>query len=302
VTALHILRAAPLTTLQDAGRFGCLSYGISASGPMDRAAFHRAEAWLGGAGSTAIEFTTAGLSLRVEGGSIGAACDGGDFSLRRNGEKLEWPARMSLKDGDVIDITPGTAGNYGYLRISHEIDVPVLLGSRSTSLVSRLSGFEGRELRAGDLIQLTGPVPRHMSLHPHPKLPGKGPIRVIWGLHADLFDADVRARFISEPFVVSPRIDRMGARLDDRSDVFAAAKILSLVSDAIVPGDIQILGDGTPIVLMRDHQPTGGYPRIATVIDPDLDRMAQMRPGSEVRFAPVTLAEAHALLLRPATP
>ena len=301
MTALHILRAGPLTTLQDAGRFGCLSYGVSASGPMDRAAFHRAAAWLGAAGSTAIEFTTAGLGLRVEGGSIGAACDGGDFALRLNGEELGWPARMSLKDGDVVDITPGPDGNYGYLRISHEVDVPVLLGSRSTSLVSRLGGFDGRELRSGDLIELGGPVPRHMSLHPHPAVPAHGPIRVIWGLHADLFDDDVRARFIAEPFVISQRIDRMGVRLDDQSAVFAAAKILSLVSDAVVPGDIQILGDGTPIVLMRDHQPTGGYPRIATVIDADQDRLAQLRPGSEVRFAPVTLADAHALL-RPRTP
>lgn len=296
MTALHILRAGPLATLQDAGRFGYLRHGISASGPMDRGAFRRAEAWLGSAGSTAIEFTTAGLGLRVEGGSIGAACDGAHFTLRLNGEKLEWPARMSLKDGDVVDIAPGQDGNYGYLRFSQEIEVPVLLGSRSTSLVSRLGGFEGRELRAGDVIRLGNHVPVRMSMHPRPHLPATGPIRVIWGLHADLFDDAVRTQFISEPFVVSQRIDRMGARLEDRAGVFAEARILSLVSDAVVPGDIQILGDGTPIVLMRDHQPTGGYPRIATVVDADLDRLAQLRPGSEVRFKPVRLAEAHALL------
>ncbi|MDP1731733.1 MAG: biotin-dependent carboxyltransferase family protein [Devosia sp.] len=296
MTALRILRAAPLTTLQDAGRFGYLRHGISASGPMDRAAFQRAEAWLGGAGSTAIEFTTGGLSLRVEGGSIGAACDGGEFTLSLNGEKLEWPARMSLKDGDVIDIAPGPAGNYGYFRTSHEVDVPLLLGSRATNLVSRLGGLQGRGLRAGDLIPVGSRVQRRMSMHPRPAMPAKGPIRVIWGLHADLFSDDVREHFISEPFVISHRIDRMGARLEDRAGVFTAAEILSLVSDAVVPGDIQILGDGTPIVLMRDHQPTGGYPRIATVVDADLDRLAQMRPGSEVSFRPVTLAQAYALL------
>lgn len=299
MTALHILRAGPLTTLQDAGRFGHLRYGISAAGPMDRAAFRRTEAWLGGAGSTGIEFTTAGVSLRVEGGSIGGACDGGHFTLHLNGEKLEWPARMSLHDGDVVDITPGYAGNYGYFRLSHEIDVPPLLGSRSTSLVSRLGGFEGRELRAGDVIPLGDHVARRMSAHPRPELPETGPIRVIWGLHADLFSSDVRAHFVTDPFIVSPRIDRMGARLEDRAGVFSGSEILSLVSDAVVPGDVQILGDGTAIVLMRDHQPTGGYPRIATVINADLDRMAQLRPGSEVRFLPVTLAQAHALINSP---
>jgi allophanate hydrolase subunit 2 len=84
----------------------------------------------------------------------------------------------------------------------------------------------------------------------------------------------------------------MGVRLRDPGGVFAGQRRLSLVSDAIVPGDIQILGDGVPIVLMRDHQPTGGYPRIATVVSADLDRFAQMRPGAPVRFRPVTLEHA----------
>jgi allophanate hydrolase len=86
-------------------------------------------------------------------------------------------------------------------------------------------------------------------------------------------------------------------RLDDKHGVFADAHILSLVSDAVVPGDIQILGDGTPIVLMRDHQPTGGYPRIATVISADLDRFAQLRPRDELTFEPITLQKAHQLFL-----
>jgi allophanate hydrolase len=90
-------------------------------------------------------------------------------------------------------------------------------------------------------------------------------------------------------------MDRMGVRLDDIEGVFADVAGLSLVSDAIVPGDIQILGDGTPVVLMRDHQPTGGYPRIATIISADLDRFAQMRPGTRVTFESVTLAHAQNL-------
>jgi len=302
VTTLRILRAGPLTTLQDAGRPGHLRHGISAAGPMDRAAFRRAGAWLGGAGATAIEFTTAGLGLRVEGGAVGCALDGGQFTLRRNGETLAWPARLHLEDGDVVDIAPGPAGNYGYLRLGREIDVPLVLGSRATSLVSRLGGLEGRELRAGDVLHLGDAVAPLPALHPRATPAGAGPVRVLWGLHADLFEAGVRRRFIEETFLVSPRIDRMGARLEDQAGVFAGAQILSLVSDAVVPGDIQILGDGTPIVLMRDHQPTGGYPRIATVIDADLDRMAQLRPGAHVRFAPVTLAEAHAALRGGAAP
>ena len=124
----------------------------------------------------------------------------------------------------------------------------------------------------------------------------EGPIRVVWGLHADLFGSTLRQRFIGSTFHISSRLDRMGVRLEDRQRVFVEERVLSLVSDAIVAGDVQILGDGTPIVLMRDHQPTGGYPRIATVISADLDRFAQLRPGAEVRFEPVTVAHAQALL------
>lgn len=88
----------------------------------------------------------------------------------------------------------------------------------------------------------------------------------------------------------------MGVRLNDSCCVFAATNILSLASDAIVPGDVQVLGDGTPIVLMRDHQPTGGYPRIATIITADLDRFAQFRPGTAIAFTPVTVEHAQDLL------
>lgn len=295
MTAIRIIRAGPLATLQDAGRFGYLRHGISASGPMDRAAYDRAGAWLGGAGSTAIEFTAAGVGFVVEGGSLTVACDGGDFRLRHNGKALAWPARMTLRDGDEVEIAPGAAGNYGYLRFDRELQVPLLLGSRATNVVAGLGGYEGRALRGGDRLSFGSRVRRGVSMHPRPAVTEQGPIRFIWGLHADLFSEDIRQTFIASPFVISPRIDRMGARLEDRSAVFMGAEILSLVSDAVVPGDIQILGDGTPIVLMRDHQPTGGYPRIGTVIDADIDRLAQLRPGSEVSFEPITVAKAQKL-------
>lgn len=298
MTAIVITRAGPLCTVQDAGRFGMLRHGVSASGPMDRAAFERTAMWLGGVGRAGVEFTMAGLSFGVEGGPLGAAFDGGSFTLRLNGEaSAVWPTRLVLKDGDVVEITPGPAGNYGYVRFDRELDVPPLMGSQATNTVAGLGGFRGRALRAGDRLGFGEAAMRGTSLHPSAAKAGEGPVRVIWGLHADLFDARTRERFAGEAFRISPRIDRMGARLEDRAEVFAGLGALSLVSDAVVAGDIQILGDGTPIVLLRDHQPTGGYPRIATVISADFDRLAQMRPGTEVRFEPVTLQKAHALTL-----
>ena len=287
---LRIIGAGPLATLQDAGRPGLLAHGVSASGPMDRAAFERAAGWLGGAGSAGIEFTS-GMAFEVEAGPLAMAADGGAFALAVNGKALAWPARVLLNAGDVVEIRPGAWGNWGYLRFGREIEEAPVLGSRSTNSIAGL----GRRLAAGDRILFGNEVAKRQAPHPRPAERIEGPIRVVWGLHADLFEQRMRQRFVEAPFTVSPRMDRMGVRLHDRSGVFGGMQLLSLVSDAIVPGDMQILGDGTPIVLMRDHQPTGGYPRIATLVSADFDRFAQLRPGTEVRFEPVTLKHAQEL-------
>lgn len=291
--ALTILRAGPLTSIQDAGRFGMLRHGISASGPMDGGAFAQAGALAGG-GRGGVEFTMAGLEIRLERGQCRVGFAGGGFVVKHNGAVLDWPGAVMLDEGDTLAVTPGRWGNYGYLRFDADIDLPLVMGSMGTSSRAQLGGIDGRVLRAGDVIALSEDVGPAMETQP--AAPVTGPIRVIWGLHADLFPQALRQRFLATPFAISSRLDRMGVRLEDAGGVFAEAVALSLVSDAIVPGDIQILGDGTPIVLMRDHQPTGGYPRIATVITADLDRFAQLRPGTPVAFEPVTVEHAHALL------
>ncbi len=263
-TTLTILRAGPLTTLQDAGRFGMLRHGISASGPMDRTGFAAAGAALERAGGTAIEFTQ-GLAFETD-GPLGVA----------------WPEPHQLAAGARVDIPPAP-GNYGYLRFAREIDVPAVLGSRATNVTVGLGGYKGRALKAGDRL-VFGAAGTPVAPPPPPP---EGPIRVVWGLHADLFDAALRQRFTETAFRVTATLDRMGVRLDDPAGLFRDQRRLGLVSDAIVPGDIQILGDGAPTVLMRDHQPTGGYPRLATIVDADLDRFAQLRPGTAVSFVAV---------------
>lgn len=290
---LTIMRAGPLTSIQDDGRFGMLRHGISASGPMDRPAF-AAAGQVSGSGRGGIEFTTAGLEVRLASGSCRLGFAGGDFVVRHNGNVQDWPGAVALSAGDSLAVTPGSWGNYGYLRFDGDIVAKTMMGSIATSSRAGLGGLDGRALRVGDVIELTGSgAPPTEPARPEQ---ADGPIRVIWGLHADGFPQALRQRFIAETFTISARLDRMGVRLEDPGGVFAGATVLSLVSDAIVPGDIQILGDGTPIVLMRDHQPTGGYPRIATVATVDLDRFAQLRPGSAVCFTPVTVDHAHQLL------
>ena len=198
MTSITITRAGPLATLQDAGRFGMLAHGISASGPMDQGAFRLAGAMLERESPTAIEFTTAGITITAD-GPVRAACAGGQFKLTVNGNAREWPARLGLDAGDIVEITPGPAGNYGYLRFGRDIAVPQVLGSRSTNLAVGLGGYKGRALRAGDRIEFGeegGPVQMEQAVTED------GPIRVLWGLHADLFDRALRQRFLESAFRV----------------------------------------------------------------------------------------------------
>lgn len=292
--AIIIERAGPLTTLQDAGRFDYLAQGISASGPMDCAAFRRAGLFAGAGEGAGIEFSMLGIDLLLSESELSLGWDGGTFQVAFNGKPHNWPGGLRLKKGDRLNISSGKGGNYGYLRFGGNVDVPNLLGSRSTSLRARIGGLEGRVLTAGDTLRIIGEG--EMPSMPGPAPTADGPIRFIWGLHADVFDAAIREKFVTSRFRISSMMDRMGVRIRDESGVFAEARILSLVSDPVVVGDIQILGDGTPIVLGRDHQPTGGYPRIGTVISADLDRFFQLRPNAEIAFSPIGLDHAQALL------
>jgi len=204
----------------------------------------------------------------------------------------------ALKGGDIIEVAPGISGNYALIRMDHEFLVPEIIKSYATNTVAHLGGFENRLIKAGDDISLSVASGEIQSKVQKSTDDENTPIRFVWGMHAEKFSSHVRNEFLKNTFVISSMLNRMGVRLMDKGNVFKDKLDLSLVSDAIVPGDVQILGDGTPIVLMRDHQPTGGYPRIATVISADLDRFSQLRPGAEVEFCAVSVDHAHKLLKR----
>jgi biotin-dependent carboxylase-like uncharacterized protein len=300
IDAIRIRAAGPGTTIQDDGRPGLLAYGLSASGPMDRSAFAEAAQALETVGSAGLEISASGIEFILEGKAelrIGAA--GGRFAATLDGDPLDWPFSTVWKPNQVLRIVPGRAGNFAYLRFSRELAIPPVLGSRATNVRAALGGLDGRALRAGDLLPL-GPAAVRPPLQIRPTSLQE-PLHVTWGLHADVFEPEVRQAFLESAFAVSGAMDRMGMRLDDPSGVFHDAARLGLVSDLAVPGDIQILGDGTPVVLGRDHQPTGGYPRIATIVPPDLDRLFQLRPGTLVSFESVSLEHAARLVRGRAT-
>ncbi|MFC7052103.1 biotin-dependent carboxyltransferase family protein [Hansschlegelia quercus] len=297
MASLEIRTAGPGCTVQDAGRRGHLRYGVTAAGPMDPLAFSVANKALGQDGeAAAIEVSLGGIELVARDAAVTVAIAGGAFSVSIEGRALPASVTLTLKPDETLRIRAGAAGAWCYLAVAGGIDVPAILGSRATHTRAGLGGFEGRALKAGDRLAIgeSGRGAREPAEIVARWLdrPAKD-IRVILGPQADFFAEDQIAAFFTGPWVLSPRSDRMAGFLD--GPVLTHAKGHDIVSDGVVMGAVQVPGDGRPIVLMADRQPTGGYPKIATVIGPDLGRFAQIRPGAPFRFRAVTIEEAVAV-------
>ncbi len=299
---IRILRAGPQITIQDVGRFNQLEFGISASGIMDRKGFYYGVNLLGLSENNAIEITTSGIDFHYEGQNIKAAFSGADFSLYINGKKEKWNNYYNIKNNSKIEIKPGKWGNYGYVQFAKEIKIRPVLASVSTNIIAGIGGIDGRALRKGDIIYLEdenkieNKQKKQKEKIKIPQQRENNIFRFIWGLHQNIFPKQILDNFCQKPFLISANLNRMGVQLIDKEGVFSDFTQLSLVSEPVVVGDIQILGDGTPIILMRDHQPSGGYPRIGTIISSDIDDFLQMRPKSEIYFRPITLEYAQSLL------
>jgi 5-oxoprolinase (ATP-hydrolysing) subunit C len=289
--ALTIIAAGPGVTLQDAGRHGYLRYGVTAAGPMDRLAMATANRAVGIApGATAIEVSLGGIELTADGATLPVAIAGGDFDVSIDGHRLPPAVRLALVPGARLRVRAGGWGAWCYLAVGGRIDVPPMLGSNATHARSALGGIDGRALAAEDVLPVrdVGACESGAATLTAPWLDRSGdPIRVILGPQDDYFSREQIDAFCREPWMISHRSDRMAYFLDGTR--ITPANGLDIVSDGIVMGAIQVLGDGRPMVLMADRQVTGGYPKIATVIGPDQGRLAQLQPGSSVRFAVTTI-------------
>ncbi len=210
-----------------------------------------------------------------------------------DGAALPGAVALTLEPGQSLAVRAGDAGSWGYLAVLGRLDVAPILGSTATHTRSALGGLDGRGLAAGDRLPVAEGRPGEDAPHSlaAPWLQRDGrEIRVVLGPQDDYFAPDQIAAFLAGPWTVSPRGDRMACFLDGTP--LTHAKGHDIVSDGVAMGAIQVPGNGLPIVLMADRQSTGGYPKIATVIGPDLGRLAQVRGGAEVRFRSVTVAEA----------
>jgi biotin-dependent carboxylase-like uncharacterized protein len=294
---IRVLDPGAQTTVQDLGRAGHLRYGIPPSGPMDRAALVLANRLVGnGDGAAALECTVVGPRLEIQ-QACALAVTGAAMPVSIAGAPVPAWATVLVKPGDVVKLGPARAGVRAYVAFSGGLDVPVVLGSRSTYLRGRLGGLGGRPLRRDDVLPLApAPLPARRRVRDRaiPDLSGAPLVRVVLGPQADRFTDEGIAAFLGSEYEMLPQSDRMGARL--RGPRIAHRRGHDIISDGIALGSIQVPGDGQPIVLLVDRQSTGGYTKIATVGSFDIGRLGQVKPGQRLRFEALALADAHRVL------
>lgn len=283
---LEILSTGPGLTVQDAGRPGYQKYAVVRSGAMDRIALESGRLLLGNPpDAAALELSGAALRFQVSGGAARIALSGAPARAIHDGHHLRWPASFELAEGQAVAVSPPAKGNYAYVHIDGGIRTEPVMGSRSTHVRSGLGGFDGRFLRNGDRLPLA-PMSdgiANMCL-PEPDWFGADSIRIVRGANGNLYSDAEWQRFLGTVFCVTAQKDRMGARLSSDPPALPENRGLSGISDAVVRGDIQVDGNGTATVLLADHQPTGGYPRIATIITADFERFAQLPANARFQF------------------
>ena len=303
IAHLKVRDAGMHTTLQDLGRFGFQSMGVPVSGALDSVSLILANRLVGNhANTAALENLYHGATLEVCADSVRVALTGSDTPLQilGNGDTdiIEVPPWHSvlLRRGQVLRVGALKDSVCCYLAVAGGFDIPPCLDSLSTYVRGAFGGFAGRALRPGDALPLVLFNVREdgdQCLPDPPKLDTRQPLRVVLGPQQHHFTDEALQIFLSSSYMVSPQSDRMGMRLDGPRLRHCSG--YNIVSDAIATGAIQVPGSGQPIVLLADHQTTGGYPKIATVISADLPRAGRLRPGDALRFEAIELARAESI-------
>ena len=307
---LEVIEPGVLSTVQDAGRPWAASMGVPRSGACDPLALRVLQRLMGGDRDgvdtpAVLEMSLVGPTLAVReacvvglsGADLGAEATTADGA----GRPLQPGTTALLRAGTTLRFAGAVDGCRAYLGVGRGIDVPLVLGSRSTCLVGRFGGIEGRPLRAGDVLRPVDPgddpslAGRRWpgDRGGHVAHDGGTVLRVVRGPHADLLGADALARLVTTGWSVSVRSDRMGIRLDGPAiRPLAAAELISF---PVTWGAVQLPRTGTPIVLLADHQTVGGYPVPLVVTSVDRPALGQLRATDHVRFRLIDLDEARAL-------
>lgn len=297
MATIKLLQSGPLTTIQDKGRYGYMQYGMMPAGAMDELSMYLANLLVGNqADEAVIEAAYLGPTILFETDEV-IAITGGRCEITLNDLQVPMGRSISVKAGDVLKLSPVTQGLYVYLAFSRGLDVPVIMGSKSTYMRGKLGGLEGRKLRNGDIISL-GETKRDdpkLMLDPYhlPEFKTKRIMRVVLGPQADHFTDEGVTNFLSQDYTITAEADRMGYRLE--GEPIAHKTRPDIISDGIAHGTVQVPGNGLPIILLSDRGTTGGYTKIATVIAPDICSLVQMPPGSVINFDAISVEEANAI-------
>lgn len=301
VAAFEVIEPGMLTTIQDLGRYGFSQFGVPPSGALDAFSFGVGNLLVGNRGEEAgLETTLMGLRIKAL-REVVVAIAGGDLSPALNEETLEMWRTHLLVEGDVIAFKKVQAGCRAYVAVSGGFVVPKIMGSCSTYLSGNFGGLEGRKLRRGDILY-TPDIPTPLSTlglrFPKDWIPSpekETTLRVIAGPQDRHFTEKGFQTFTSSSYRVTPQCDRMGVRLEGPKIERRADVEESIISEGLISGAVQVPGDGKPIIILTELV-TGGYTKIATIISTDLPRVAQLKPGDQVRFKPVSIEESHLLL------
>ncbi|CAO0820308.1 putative 5-oxoprolinase subunit C [Desulfarculales bacterium] len=286
-----MLGSGGLTSVQDQGRIGWLERGVPISGALDQYALLAANALVGNPpGAAALEITLLGPKLQVLSPTLAAVC-GADLGFRVDGRPAPAWTPLALAPGQILSFRGPKDGARAVLAVSGGLAALPLLGSRSTYALGRL----GAPLQAGDILcALPGPLPPAGPALPRELRPVPSRtiiLRVLAGPNQEFFTPRGQETFLASTYLISSRADRRGVRLEGPVVELNPTSPSSIVSEPNLPGIVQVLPDGQPMVLLNE-QTVGGYAKIATIISPDLELLARALPGDTVRFARLELAEA----------
>lgn len=302
---IEVMHPGLLTSLQDLGRHGYAHLGIGSAGVADVPAARLANALVGNrADACLFECSLQGPRLRFDGDTWIALCGAPMPHARCDHEPLPMWRAVRVRAGQSLTLGGMSAGCRSYLAVAGGIDVAPVLGSRSTDLNARLGPLHGRPLNAGDVLPVATTTPSaaaatsHWSLDPAPWFQAASPmaVRILEGEHSTCLEPGSLTALSADTLRVEADSNRVGVRLRCQRPL-RLHRPLELLSEACVPGVVQLPPDGQPIVLLNEHPVTGGYPRIAQVADVDLPRLAQCRPGDHLQLI-WTSPEAAAAALR----
>lgn len=299
MSSIDVMNGGILTTIQDSGRYGYQELGIPTSGVMDDYNYRLANILVGNNLDEAVlEMTYFGPTLKFN-EDLTLAITGSDMNPKINGAAAPMFETIKVKAGDTLQFGKVNEGVRGYIAFGGSIDVPLVNGSKSTHIKTKMGGMSGRALKAKDTLDIKKSKEKTMRRIPEkylPKFNHCNVLRVVLGPQDDYFtEKGIHDLCRSGGYQVTKDFDRMGIRL--KGTAIEHKETADIISDGTNFGSIQVPANGQPIILVADRQTTGGYTKIANVITPDLPKLAQVSFLDKILFQEVTIEEAQKLTL-----